>query len=73
MAEDVSRILQNANCMFNEQNYKQAEELYTKFISSCLQSRYCGFRGAASACHVKSSHVKFWKFTVLKKVNKNVA
>lgn len=40
MAEDISQILQNANCMFNEQNYKQAEELYTKFINSCLQSRY---------------------------------
>lgn len=57
MAEDISQILQNANCMFNEQSYKQAEELYTKFITSCLRSRYvctfCDFRGASMLSHVK--------------------
>lgn len=41
MAEDISRIFQNANSKFNEQSYEQAEELFTKYITSCLQSRYC--------------------------------
>lgn len=39
MEEDICQILQNANSEFDKQNYKQAEALYTKFISSCLQSR----------------------------------
>lgn len=44
MAEDISQIFQNANSKFNEQNYAQAEELFTKYIMSCLQSRYfCTF------------------------------
>lgn len=44
MAEDISQIFQNANSKFDEQNYKQAEELFTKYITSCLQSRYfCTF------------------------------
>lgn len=44
MAKDISQIFQNANSEFNEQNYKQAEELFTKYITSCLQSRYfCTF------------------------------
>lgn len=49
MAEDISQIFQNANSKFNEQNYKQAEELFTKYITSCLQSRYfCTFLKDAS-------------------------
>lgn len=46
MAEDITPIFQNANSKFNERNFEQAEELYTKFITSCLQSRYfCTFDG----------------------------
>lgn len=40
MADDMSQILENANGLFREQNYKHAEELYTKFITFCLHSRY---------------------------------
>lgn len=38
--EENSQILENAHSEFKRQNYEQAEELYTKFIASCLQSRY---------------------------------
>lgn len=41
MEEDNSEMFKNANSEYNEQNYKLAEELYTKFIISCSQSRYC--------------------------------
>ncbi|XP_010738995.3 tetratricopeptide repeat protein 32 [Larimichthys crocea] len=41
MEEDNSQILEQAHSEFKRQNYKQAEELYTKFISSCLQCREC--------------------------------
>lgn len=44
MAEDICQIFQNANSKFKEQNYEQAEELFTKYITSCVQSRYfCTF------------------------------
>ncbi|XP_061602681.1 tetratricopeptide repeat protein 32 [Cololabis saira] len=42
MEEENSQIiLENAHTEFNTLNFKQAEELYTKFISACLQSRAC--------------------------------
>lgn len=41
MEEDISQILNNAHKEFNKQNFKEAEELYTQFITSCLQSRNC--------------------------------
>ncbi|XP_071324032.1 tetratricopeptide repeat protein 32 [Trachinotus anak] len=41
MEEDNSQILEHANSEFKKKNFKQAEELYTKFISSCLKSRVC--------------------------------
>lgn len=41
MEEENSQILENAQTEFNKRNFKEAEELYTRFISSCLQSRYC--------------------------------
>lgn len=40
MEENSSETLENAHYEFNKQNYKLAEELYTKFISLCLHSRY---------------------------------
>ncbi|KAK5852827.1 hypothetical protein PBY51_006666 [Eleginops maclovinus] len=41
MEEDKPQILEHAHSEFKNQNFKRAEELYTKFISSCLQSREC--------------------------------
>ncbi|XP_037541816.1 tetratricopeptide repeat protein 32 [Nematolebias whitei] len=41
MEDEYSQILEDAHSKFNERNYKEAEELYTKFITSCLQSREC--------------------------------
>ncbi|XP_026174445.1 tetratricopeptide repeat protein 32 [Mastacembelus armatus] len=49
MEEDVSQILEHANSEFEKQNFKEAEELYTMFISSCFQSRECGARSLATA------------------------
>lgn len=39
MEEYNLQILEHANSEFKKHNHNQAEELYTKFISSCLQSR----------------------------------
>lgn len=43
MEENNSQILENAHAEFKRENFKMAEELYTKFISSWLQSRYRHF------------------------------
>lgn len=40
MADEESEILEDAHSEFNRRNYEEAEKLYTKFITSCLQSRY---------------------------------
>nr|XP_046229504.1 tetratricopeptide repeat protein 32 [Scatophagus argus] len=49
MEEDNSQELQHAHSEFKRQNFKQAEELYTNFISSCLQSRGCVASNLATA------------------------
>uniref|UniRef100_UPI0037E80AFD tetratricopeptide repeat protein 32 n=1 Tax=Semicossyphus pulcher TaxID=241346 RepID=UPI0037E80AFD len=49
MEEDNSKILEQAHAEFKIQNFKQAEEMYTKFISSCLQSRDCEANNLATA------------------------
>ncbi|AWP20160.1 putative tetratricopeptide repeat protein 32 [Scophthalmus maximus] len=49
MEEDNYQILEHANSEFEQKNFKQAEELYTQFISSCLQSRVCEARHLATA------------------------
>ncbi|XP_012724525.2 tetratricopeptide repeat protein 32 [Fundulus heteroclitus] len=41
MEDENSQLLENAHSEFNKRNFDQAEELYTKFITSCLQSRDC--------------------------------
>ncbi|XP_068433146.1 tetratricopeptide repeat protein 32 [Clinocottus analis] len=41
MEEDNPPLLEYAHSEFKKQNFKQAEELYTKFISSCAQFRGC--------------------------------
>ncbi|KAM4713253.1 LOW QUALITY PROTEIN: tetratricopeptide repeat protein 32 [Anableps anableps] len=41
MEGENSQQLENAHSEFYKRNFDQAEELYTKFISSCLQSRDC--------------------------------
>lgn len=42
-------MLQHAHSEFKKQHYKEAEELYTKFISSCLQFRGCEAKDLATA------------------------
>ncbi|XP_028253702.1 tetratricopeptide repeat protein 32 [Parambassis ranga] len=49
MKEDMSQTLENAHSEFKSRNFKDAEELYTKFISSCLQSRDCEASNLATA------------------------
>ncbi|XP_059212587.1 tetratricopeptide repeat protein 32 [Centropristis striata] len=49
MEEDNAQILENAHSEFKRQNFKRAEELYTTFISSCLQSRECAASSLAAA------------------------
>ncbi|XP_026196570.1 tetratricopeptide repeat protein 32 [Anabas testudineus] len=49
MEEDICQILEHAHSEFKKQNHKQAEELYTKFISSCSQSRDCEAINVATA------------------------
>lgn len=39
MENDVSKTLECAHSEFDRQNYQRAEDLYTKYITSCLQSR----------------------------------
>ncbi|XP_031178435.1 tetratricopeptide repeat protein 32 isoform X1 [Sander lucioperca] len=42
MEEDNNpQILEYAHSEFKIQHFKRAEEMYSKFISSCLQSREC--------------------------------
>uniref|UniRef100_A0A3Q0RQH0 Tetratricopeptide repeat domain 32 n=1 Tax=Amphilophus citrinellus TaxID=61819 RepID=A0A3Q0RQH0_AMPCI len=38
MEDNISQILEDAHAEFKRQNFKMAEELYTKFISSCIQT-----------------------------------
>lgn len=40
MDEDSLQLLENAHTEFNTRNFKSAEDLYSKFISSCSRSRY---------------------------------
>ncbi|KAM4600858.1 tetratricopeptide repeat protein 32 [Polymixia lowei] len=49
MEEENFQTLEHANTEFNKHNFKQAEELYTKFISSCLQKRVCETSDLATA------------------------
>nr|XP_040016678.1 tetratricopeptide repeat protein 32 [Gasterosteus aculeatus aculeatus] len=49
MDEVNSQTLEFAHSEFKRQNYKHAEDLYTKFISSCAQFRGCEARKLASA------------------------
>ncbi|XP_075940712.1 tetratricopeptide repeat protein 32 [Anarhichas minor] len=49
MEEDNPQILEYAHSEFKTQNFKRAEELYTKFISSCAQFRDCEASSLASA------------------------
>ncbi|KAM3602527.1 uncharacterized protein V6R79_005759 [Siganus canaliculatus] len=49
MDDDVSQTLENAHSEFKRQNFKQAEELYSKFITLCLQSSERESRKLATA------------------------
>lgn len=39
MENEDTKTLECAHSEFDKQNYQQAEDLYTKYITSCLQSR----------------------------------
>ncbi|XP_072306833.1 tetratricopeptide repeat protein 32 isoform X1 [Eucyclogobius newberryi] len=47
--DDPSHTLRNAHSHFHKNNFKQAEELYSHFISRCLQSRNCEASDLATA------------------------
>ncbi|XP_076024086.1 tetratricopeptide repeat protein 32 [Genypterus blacodes] len=49
MEEGNLQTLEHAHFEFKKQNYKDAEEFYTKFISTCLQNRKCKTRDLATA------------------------
>ncbi|XP_020497188.1 tetratricopeptide repeat protein 32 [Labrus bergylta] len=49
MEDNYTKILEHAQSEFKNQNYKQAEELFTKFISSCSQHRECEASNLATA------------------------
>ncbi|XP_028996987.1 tetratricopeptide repeat protein 32 [Betta splendens] len=49
MEQDILQIFEHANFEFDKHNHKQAEELYTKFISCCLRSRECESNVVATA------------------------
>ncbi|XP_068593480.1 tetratricopeptide repeat protein 32 [Cebidichthys violaceus] len=49
MEEDNPQTLEYAHSEFKKQNFKRAEELYTKFISCCAQFRGCEASRLASA------------------------
>uniref|UniRef100_A0A3P8TTD7 Tetratricopeptide repeat domain 32 n=1 Tax=Amphiprion percula TaxID=161767 RepID=A0A3P8TTD7_AMPPE len=58
MEEDNSQILEDAHSEFKKRNFNQAEELYTKFISSCLQSRECD-AGSLAAAYNNRGQIKY--------------
>ncbi|XP_034017691.1 tetratricopeptide repeat protein 32 [Thalassophryne amazonica] len=47
--ENLSQILLQADCELKKQNFKQAEELYSNFIASCLHQRKCESTDLATA------------------------
>ncbi|CAL8315671.1 unnamed protein product [Lota lota] len=47
--EKNSQILGNAHSEFRKRNFELAEELYTQFISTCLQKRACEANDLATA------------------------
>ncbi|XP_029352688.1 tetratricopeptide repeat protein 32 [Echeneis naucrates] len=49
MEEDRSLTLEHANSEFKKKNFSEAEQLYSVFISSCLQPRACEAASLATA------------------------
>ncbi|XP_014898182.1 tetratricopeptide repeat protein 32 [Poecilia latipinna] len=49
MEDEDSQLLQNAHSEFSKRNFDKAEELYARFIASCLQSRNCEASKLATA------------------------
>lgn len=47
--EDDTQTIEHAHDEFKKHNYKEAEDLYTKYISSCLKTRKCDVTDLASA------------------------
>uniref|UniRef100_A0A3B3XDW0 Uncharacterized protein n=2 Tax=Poecilia mexicana TaxID=48701 RepID=A0A3B3XDW0_9TELE len=49
MEGEDSQLLENAHSEFSKRNFDKAEELYARFIASCLQSRNCEASKLATA------------------------
>ncbi|KAL0965044.1 hypothetical protein UPYG_G00276050 [Umbra pygmaea] len=49
MEQDNCQTLERAHVEFKKRNFKQAEELYTTFLDSCLQTRHCDASDLATA------------------------
>ncbi|XP_043963260.1 tetratricopeptide repeat protein 32 [Gambusia affinis] len=49
MEDENCQLLENAHSEFNKRNFDKAEELYARFISSCLKSRNCEASKLATA------------------------
>ncbi|XP_073348927.1 tetratricopeptide repeat protein 32 [Pagrus major] len=60
MADDNTQILEHAHSEFKRQNFKQAEEMYTEFISSCLQSRGCE-AGHLATAYNNRGQIKYFR------------
>lgn len=57
MENEDNKTLECAHSEFDKQNYQQAEDLYTKYITSCLQSRYFLYRSEV----VLVSCLRLWR------------
>ncbi|XP_046905893.1 tetratricopeptide repeat protein 32 [Hypomesus transpacificus] len=58
--EQDTQTLEHAHVEFKKRNFKQAEDLYTTFISSCLQTRKCEAGALASALNNRGQ-IKYFR------------
>ncbi|XP_024147459.1 tetratricopeptide repeat protein 32 [Oryzias melastigma] len=60
MDEDSLQLLENAHTEFNTRNFKSAEDLYSKFISSCSRSSKCE-AGKLAAAYNNRGQIKYFR------------
>nr|ACM09659.1 Tetratricopeptide repeat protein 32 [Salmo salar] len=60
MEQDSCQTLERANVEFKKRNFKQAEELYTKFLASCWETRNCDASDIATA-HNNRGQIKYFR------------
>ncbi|XP_024278416.1 tetratricopeptide repeat protein 32 [Oncorhynchus tshawytscha] len=60
MEQDRCQTLERANVEFKKRNFKQAEELYTKFLASCWKTRNCDASDLATA-HNNRGQIKYFR------------